>query len=68
MDLIDGVSNLINFGIDLKLTTRDAETFYTEALRLWFEQTKGYDAFPITEREFTLSMGEGEIAVVFIHE
>ena len=68
MDLIDGVSNLINFGIDLKLTSRDAELFYTEALRLWFENNKGYDAFVITDREFTLSMGKGDIASVFIYD
>ena len=68
MDLINGVSNLINFGIDLKLDTSEAEAFYTEALRLWFEKEKGYDAFPITDKEFVLTMDELEIASVFIYD
>ena len=33
MNIIDGISDLKNFGIDLKLDSIDAEAFYCEALR-----------------------------------
>ena len=67
MNIIDGISDLKNFGIDLKLDSIDAEAFYCEALRLWFEDEKGYDTVAITDREFTIEiMGEGDIATIYI--
>ena len=68
MDLIDGISNLSNFGIDLKLDSVEAETFYCEALRLWFQENKGYVAIPESDREFTLTIGMEEVALVFIYD
>jgi len=68
MNLIDGISNLSNFGIDLKLETYEAEAFYCEALRLWFENEKAYYAEYVTDREFSLNMGFGTIAYVFIED
>ncbi len=68
MDLINGISNLMNFGIDLKLRSYDAEAFYIEALRQWFEREKGYYAEIITDREFNVNMGYGDIASVFIED
>ncbi len=69
MNIIDGISDLKNFGIDLKLDSIDAEAFYCEALRLWFEDEKGYDTVAITDREFTVEiMGEGDIATIYISD
>ncbi len=69
MSLIDGISDLKNFGIDLKLESIDAEAFYCEALRLWFEDEKGYNTVPVTDREFTLDlMGDGDIATIYISD
>ena len=69
MNIIDGISDLKNFGIDLKLDSIDAEAFYCEALRLWFEDEKGYDTVAITDREFTIEiMGEGDIATIYISD
>ena len=68
MDLINGISNLMNFGIDLKLQSYEAEAFYCEALRQWFEKEKDYYAEPVTDREFTLNLGFGTIASVFIED
>ena len=69
MSLIDGISDLKNFGIDLKLDSLDAEAFYCEALRLWFEDEKGYNTISITDREFTIDiMGEGDIATIYISD
>mgnify|MGYP001191273749 FL=1 len=69
MNIIDGISDLKNFGIDLKLNSIDAEAFYCEALRLWFEDEKGYDTVAITDREFTIEiMGEGDIATIYISD
>ena len=69
MNIIDGISDLKNFGIDLKLDSIDAEAFYCEALRLWFEDEKGYNTISITDREFTIDiMGEGDIATIYISD
>ena len=69
MNIIDGISDLKNFGIDLKLDSIDAEAFYCEARRLWFEDEKGYDTVAITDREFTIEiMGEGDIATIYISD
>tara|TARA_R100000458_G_C8186333_1_gene181561 strand:+ start:214 stop:639 length:426 start_codon:yes stop_codon:yes gene_type:complete len=69
MNIIDGISDLKNFGIDLKLNSIDAEAFYCEALRLWFEDEKGYDTVAITDREFTIEiMGEGDVATIYISD
>jgi len=69
MNIIDGISDLKNFGIDLKLDSIDAEAFYCEALRLWFEDEKGYDTVAITDREFTIEiMGEGDVATIYISD
>ena len=69
MNIIDGISDLKNFGIDLKLDSIDAEAFYCEALRLWFEDEKGYVTVAITDREFTIEiMGEGDIATIYISD
>lgn len=68
MDLIDGISNLENFGIDLKLQNYEAEAFYCEALRQWFEKEKGFYAEAITDREFSLNMGFGELSIVYIED
>ena len=69
MNIIDGISDLKNFGIDLKLDSIEAEAFYCEALRLWFEDEKGYDTVAITDREFTIEiMGEGDIATIYISD
>ena len=69
MNIIDGISDLKNFGIDLKLESIDAEAFYCEALRLWFEDEKGYNTISVTDREFTLDlMGDGDIATIYISD
>ena len=67
MNIIDGISDLKNFGIDLKLDSIDAEAFYCEALRLWFEEEKGYNTTSITDREFVVDTpGLGDMATVYI--
>ena len=63
-----GMGNMDDFGIDLKLESFEAEAFYCEALRLWFEKNKGYDTLSMTDREFTISDGFDDVASVFIED
>ena len=35
--MIDGLDDIENFGIDLKLYSHAAESFYCSVLRSWFE-------------------------------
>ena len=40
--MMDDLSNIENFGIDLKLESEHMEEFYCETLRQWFMDPKGY--------------------------
>jgi len=64
--MIDGLDDIENFGIDLKLESYDAESFYCSVLKNWFEQIKGYKATPVGHTEFTLSLDGEQIATVYI--
>ena len=68
MDLIDGISDLENFGIDLKLNSSDAEAFYTEALKIWFSTERGYECYGSTDKEFIVSSMEVDLATIYIHD
>ena len=68
MDLIDGISDLENFGIDLKLKSSEAEKFYTDALRIWFSTERGYECTAQTDKEFIVSSMEVELATIYIHD
>ena len=68
MDLIDGISDLENFGIDLKLNSSDAEAFYTEALKIWFSTERGYECYTSTDKEFTVSSMEVDLATIYIYD
>ena len=68
MDLIDGISDLENFGIDLKLQSSDAEEFYCEALRIWFSTERGYSCYTATNKEFVVGSKEMDIATIYIHD
>tara|TARA_B100000287_G_scaffold430895_1_gene487046 strand:+ start:2184 stop:2636 length:453 start_codon:yes stop_codon:yes gene_type:complete len=63
-----GLDSMEDFGIDLKLDSFEAEAFYCEALRLWFEKNKGYDTLSMTDREFTISDGFEDTAIVYISD
>jgi hypothetical protein len=66
MNLTSLGGDIDNFGIDLKLDSLEAEAFYCEALRLWFEDAKGYETLSMTDREFTLSDGFEDLASIYI--
>lgn len=68
MDLIDGISDLENFGIDLKLSSSEAEAFYCEALRIWFSTERGYNCQAETDKEFLVSSRETDLATIYIHD
>ena len=68
MDLIDGISNLENFGIDLKLPNPESEEFYCEALRRWFSTERGYSCYTTTNKEFVVGSKEIDVATIYIHD
>ena len=68
MDLIDGISDIENFGIDLKLLSSEAEDFYCEALKIWFETERGYSCYSQTNKEFVVGSSEIDLATIYIHD
>tara|TARA_R100000734_G_C3288409_1_gene80666 strand:- start:404 stop:862 length:459 start_codon:yes stop_codon:yes gene_type:complete len=68
MDLIDGISDIENFGIDLKLSSSEAEDFYCEALRIWFSTERGYSCYTTTNKEFVVGSGDTDLATIYIYD
>ena len=68
MSILDGISDIENFGIDLKLRSSEAEEFYCEALRLWFSTERGYECESCTDKEFIVRSNETDVATIYIHD
>ena len=68
MNLVDDGGSLDGFGVDLKLNSVEAEEFYCEALRLWFEDSKGYNTLSTTSLEFMLNDGFNDISIIYIED
>ena len=68
MNLVDDGGSIDNFGIDLKLNSIGAQEFYCEALRLWFEDSKGFNTLSLTSQEFMLNDGFNDVSVVYIED
>ena len=68
MNLVDAAGNIENFGVNLKLNSIEAEEFYCEAMRLWFEDNKGYHTLSLTSHEFMLNDGFNDISVIYIED
>lgn len=68
MDLTDAMNDLEKFGIDLKLESRDKELFYSEALRTWFQEEKGYETISTSDAEFDIIKKDEKIGTIYIHE
>ena len=45
MDLISKLEDLKNFGIDLKLDSKEAEIFYVKSMRYFFDDKNSSTAF-----------------------
>ena len=68
MDLTEAISDLDNFGIDLKLEEYDDEVFYTSAIKEWFILNSEYEIYTIDEREFGVESEGENIATIYIQE
>tara|TARA_R110000751_G_scaffold274974_1_gene375839 strand:+ start:226 stop:651 length:426 start_codon:yes stop_codon:yes gene_type:complete len=68
MNLVDDGGSIDGFGIDLKLNSIEAAEFYCEALRLWFEDSKGYHTLSTTSLEFMLNDGFNDVSVIYIED
>ena len=68
MNLVDDGESLDGFGINLKLGSVAAEEFYCEALRLWFEDSKGFHTLALTSQEFMLNDGFNDVSIIYIED
>jgi len=66
VNFIGNGESIDGFGVDLKLSSFEAEEFYCEAVRMWFEKEKGYAALSMTSREFVVNDGFEDLASVYI--
>jgi len=66
--MMEDLTNLENFGIDLKLESEEAEMFYCETLRQWFMDSKEYLTISVTDREFELEKYGELIGIVYIFD
>lgn len=66
--MMEDLTNLENFGIDLKLESEEAEMFYCETLRQWFMDSKEYLTISVTDREFELEKDGELIGIVYIFD
>jgi len=68
MDLIDKMSDLENFGIDLKIEDYEGQEFYCETLRRWLEEEKGYHTYNSGDMEFLVEKEAVSLLTIFISE
>ena len=55
MDLISKLEDLKNFGIDLKLDSKEMEVFYVRSMKYFFDEKEHVYCIMVTDRELTIS-------------
>lgn len=68
MDLISKLEDLKNFGIDLKLDSKEMEIFYVKSMKHFFDEKDQVYALMITDRELRISDDEGDLAVICVDD
>jgi hypothetical protein len=68
MDLISKLEDLKNFGIDLKLDSKEMEVFYVKAMKYFFDDKDHVYAILVTDRELRISDDEGDLATIYIKD
>jgi hypothetical protein len=66
MDITSKIEDIKNFGIDLKLDSRDAEVFYMMALKSYFDSLDEFYTIPTTELEIKIFDNEESLASLVI--
>ena len=68
MDLISKLEDLRNFGIDLKLDSKEMEIFYVRSMRYFFDDKEHLYCVQMGERELEISDTEGQLATVYVKD
>lgn len=68
MDLISKLEDLKNFGIDLKLDSKEMEVFYVKSMKYFFDEKQHVYCIMVTDRELTISDDQGDLATIYIKD
>lgn len=68
MDLISKLEDLKNFGIDLKLDSKDMEVFYVRSMKYFFDEKDHVYCTQVTDRELTISDDHGDLATLYVKD
>jgi len=68
MDLISKLEDLKNFGIDLKLDSKEMEVFYVKSMKFFFDDKEDLYCVQVTDRELELSSNEEQLATVYVKD
>lgn len=68
MDLISKLEDLKNFGIDLKLDSKEMEVFYVRSMRLFFDDKEHLYCVQLADRELEISDDEGQLATIYVED
>ena len=68
MDLISKLEDLKNFGIDLKLDSKEMEVFYVKSLKYFFDDKEDLFCVQVTDRELEISSTLDQLATVYVKD
>ena len=68
MDLISKLEDLKNFGIDLKLESKEMESFYITSMRNFFGDKDHLHCSHMSDRELEISDDEGQLATIYVKD
>ena len=68
MDLISKLEDLKNFGIDLKLESKEMEVFYVKSMKYFFDEKEHLYCIQVTDREIEISDSEGQLATIYVKD
>jgi len=68
VDLISKIEDLKNFGIDLKLTSKEMEVFYMKSMYFFFQQKQNLHIVQLNDLEIEVSTDLDPLASVIIED
>lgn len=68
MDLISKLEDLKNFGIDLKLDSKEMEVFYIRSMKYFFDDKEHIYCTFATDRELTVSNNDIDLASIYVKD
>lgn len=68
MDIISKIQDLQNFGIDLKLDSKEMEVFYVSSMKYFFDEKEDVYCIQVTDRELEISSESEQLATVYVKD